>query len=283
MIRINNHLSRIVAFSLLLTAASVRANLLQAFPEMGDLERWGVFSLGGDVTSTTTVNDHSGSTYVKGDVGVAGAGNINMSGSAIIDGDLYYHTPGTFKTSSTAHITGTAHSDAASDAILDNSVTEAINTSNHAATFASSTVYAGTHNITLGGGSLTLTAQHDRPGNSTVLNLTNFTLSGSATLTLQGTATDLFIINVTNQFSLSGSSRILLSGGLQWDDVLFNVRGSGPDIQISGQSIVMSGILMANNRKTTLSGSTQFFGEVVTNKFVISGGAQLIHPPVTSP
>jgi len=69
-------------------------------PQTG-LVRWGMFSLGRGISDATTADDISGTTYVKGDVGVAGSGDIQMSGGTI-DGDLYYRSNGTLKTSGSA-------------------------------------------------------------------------------------------------------------------------------------------------------------------------------------
>ena len=81
-----------VAAPFFLSGITAKANLLSTFPELGDLERWAVFSLGGNVTAT---DDNTGTTDVYGDVGVAGNGNITLSGTATIHGDLYYETIGT--------------------------------------------------------------------------------------------------------------------------------------------------------------------------------------------
>jgi hypothetical protein len=99
---------------------------------------------------------------------------------------------------------------------------------------------------------------------------------------LSGDVTNNFIINVSNQFSLSGSSKIVLSGGVTWDNVLFNVHGTGSDVTLSGQSS-MAGILMATKRTVNISGTVSVgqhggpFGEVVGNKVVLSSGAQIVH------
>ena len=178
------------AASFFLPAVDIRADISQALPEFGDLRRWAAFSLGGGVTETDVIDQFTGTTDIYGDVGVAGDGNISLTGSATIHGNLYWRTPGTLKLSGNAQITGMRHNDAASDAILDNGVLEANGTSNHAALFTSSTAYASLTNIT---SSMTLTAQHDRPGNSTVLNLNSIVLGSQSTLTLNGTATDEFI------------------------------------------------------------------------------------------
>src|SRR5437870_10330687 len=92
-----NWLSRAIAVSFFLGAFNASANLLQALPPMGDLLRWGVFSLGGNITLDDLAAKASGRTYVQGDVGIAGSGNITMSGKSAIDGNLYYRSNGTLK------------------------------------------------------------------------------------------------------------------------------------------------------------------------------------------
>src|SRR2546421_11982198 len=163
------------AASLFLAAADIRADISQAVPEFGDLRRWAAFSLGGGITETDVIDQFTGTTDIYGDVGVAGDGNISLTGSATIHGDLYWHTPGTLKLSGNAQITGTRHNDAASDAILDNGVSEANLTSAHAASFTSSLAYAGLTNIT---SSMTLTANPNPLANgATVLNLNSIVLA----------------------------------------------------------------------------------------------------------
>jgi cytoskeletal protein CcmA (bactofilin family) len=263
-----------LAVPFFLGAFSASAHLLQVLPEMGDLERWGAFSLGGGITDTTKADDLDGNTFIKGDVGVAGSGNITMSGNATINGNLYYRTNGTLSMSGNATITGSRFHNASSNSILDNGVNEAINASNHAFALPvnrSFTSFTGNQNRTITGA----------PGETVVMKLTNFTLTGG-TFTLSGTATTNFIINVTNQFSLSGQAKIVLSGGVTWDNVLFNIRGSGSNVTLSDQSR-LSGILMANNRTVQLSGQSIVTGEVVANKLSVSGKGQIIHPPITSP
>ena len=120
------------------------------------------------------------------------------------------------------------------------------------------------------------------PGETVVLNLKNFQLKGNATLTLQGTATTNFIINVKNQFALSGNARILLSGGDQWNNVLYNVNGPGADVTLGGNSS-LQGILMATKRTVRLTGSSVVTGEVIGNRNVISDASQVLHPPIVSP
>src|SRR6476659_8157148 len=94
------------AASLFLAPVDIRADISQAVPEFGDLRRWAAFSLGGGITETDVIDQFTGTTDIYGDVGVAGDGNISLSGSATIHGDLYWRTPGTLKLSGNAKITG---------------------------------------------------------------------------------------------------------------------------------------------------------------------------------
>lgn len=239
----------------------------------GRTKSWAIFSLGGGIT---TAADATGSSYIGGDVGAAGNGNVNLGGNAILDGDLYYHTPGVLRVKGNSRITGTTHQNAATDALLNQGVIDAMNASTAAWNHAISPQYAGfalkknKNNF--------LTAA---PGECVVLRLTDFVLT-SGTLTLTGSANSAFIINVTGQFSLSNHSNIILAGGITWDSVLFNVRGSGSTVSLSGQS-TLNGILMANNRTVNLSGGSTVNGEVIANSVSMSGGSRVVRPPVASP
>jgi hypothetical protein len=258
------------AAAFLFAASGASADVAQAIPAMGDLERWAVFSLG----DLNFGNSLTSGTLVQGDVGVAN-GNISLSGNARIEGDLYYRSNAILYTSGNAVITGAQFQN--QDALLDNEFSQAIDASD--AAFALQPNRSNTTICLKKNSSLTLSGA---PGETVVLNLKSFQLKGNATLTLQGTATTNFIINVKNQFALSGNARILLSGGAQWNNVLYNVSGPGADVTVDGNSS-LQGILMATKRTVRLTGSSLVTGEVIGNRNVISGGSQVVHPPIVSP
>ena len=135
----------IVAVFTLPSAFNASANLLTDFPEMAPLQQWTVFSLGGGITDTTTTDDLSGSTYIKGNVGVGGSGDINLTGNATIDGNLVYRSNGTLKMSGNSRVTGTTVHGGDSD--LDTSSSAAILTSNNAFAMPVTPIYAGITNI----------------------------------------------------------------------------------------------------------------------------------------
>ena len=76
--------------------------------------------------------------------------------------------------------------------------------------------------------------------------------------------TTTFIINVRKKFSLKGNSHIELAG-LQWNQVLFNVVGTGHKVSLGGNSI-FDGILMASNRTIELKGDATVSGEIIAQQ-----------------
>lgn len=271
---ISSHAARLslaIAASLILSALNVSANLLQVLPEMGDLSRWAVFSLRGGMSG-----DHlTDNVLVQGDVGVAGSGNIVIRDNATIDGDLYYRSNGTLREEGNATITGARFND--QDSLLDNSVEEALNASSRAFGLEATRPNTG----------MSLKGQQSKiisgaPGETVVLKLDYFTLSGNSTLTLQGSATTTFIINVKGQFSLTDNAQIVLSGGVQWNDVLFNVRADGEAVCLSGNSR-LEGILMASRGTVQLRGHSTVIGEVIGDRVLLNGNSTVTHPPTASP
>jgi hypothetical protein len=260
----------IAAGSFFLGIAKVSADLEQVMPEMGDLDHWSVLSLGsGQFGSSLSVNS------VAGDVGIAGNGGITLKGNTTINGDLYYRSNSKLKMSGNSSITGTLFHN--QDSLLDLAVRQAIAASNAAAALPSTRAFT---NLALERGqSMTLTGA---PGETVVLSLRDFEMSGNSTLTLQGTATTMFIINVKRQFLLSGNARIVLSGGVVWNNVLFNVRGTGSDVRLMNQAH-FEGVLMANRRTVRLLDNATLSGSMIGKSIVLRGSATVTHPPVMSP
>ena len=217
-------------------------------------------------------NTLSGSVDVFGDVGIAN-GDLKMSGNAMISGIAYLKTGGHFSASGSATVTGGVVQSGASDSILSQGVIDSVAASNAAFALSTSVGYPSTINANT---SLTLSTT----GNA-VLKLTDFKLSSCAILTLNGTATSSFVINVTNNFNMSGGSKVQLTGGLTWDNVVFNVRGGG-DAKITGAS-QLTGIILATNRTVELSGSSKVSGEIIANRVKLSGGSNVTRPALVSP
>ena len=120
------------------------------------------------------------------------------------------------------------------------------------------------------------------PGETVTLKLGHFVLSDNSTFTLQGTATTTFIIKVKNQFSLTGNAKVVLMGGVQWDDVIFIVRGKGDVVSLSRHAR-LEGILIAKKRKVRLRNHSMVHGQVIARAIALSGASRIDQPPIVSP
>jgi hypothetical protein len=261
-----------VTLPLLLGAFSAKADLFSCGVDLGAAGRtkqWAIFTLGQGVNKNV---DISGPSFVTGDVGAAGVGAVNLSGSAEINGDLYLPTGGKLTKSGSANVKGATHQDASSTALLNQAAIDAQNASNQAFALAVTPAYASLTSVNLAASqNLTITGS-----GCVVLKLTNFLMSGSSTFTLQGTAGTAFIIDVSKQFSLSGSGRIVLGMGINPQDVLFNIRGTGTQVSLSGNSHV-EGILLATKRTVSIGPAT-VRGEVIANAVNLHSGGSVVTP-----
>jgi Ice-binding-like len=120
------------------------------------------------------------------------------------------------------------------------------------------------------------------PGSTVTLDLQNFVLTGHSTLTLVGDTTATFIINVTTQLSLARSAKVVLSGGIQWNHVFFNVLGSGSRVSLGGKSSLF-GTLTSGQRTVKLNGHAIVNGKIIASTVLVRQAAQVIEPPVVSP
>jgi hypothetical protein len=120
------------------------------------------------------------------------------------------------------------------------------------------------------------------PGQTVTLNLRNFVLAGNSTFTLEGTATTSFIINVTRRFSLSGSSRIILSSGVLWDHVFFNVLGRRSIVSLSSRA-QLYGTLTAIQRTVSMDDYSIVYGAVTARRILLTEYARIILPSIVSP
>ena len=258
------------AFALAAAPLFSQASLLSSGVDLGYsnqtlTERWAVFAL----DSGPGANVMSSNTNIFGDVAFAGTGNSNLSGYSSIRGDVVSNSSGTMVRSSTFAISGSILNNQNSD--LAQGVADAHSASNAAFALTATSGYPTTINQNT---SLMLSGAANQ---TVVLQLTDFVLSDTAALTLVGTATTTYIINVTNKFSLSGSSVVQLSGGLTYDNVLFNVVGAGTAATMSGSS-VLNGILLATDRTAKLSGSASVYGEVIADKVSLAGVSSVQRP-----
>jgi hypothetical protein len=262
-------ITSLVASLILLGVARTNGDVAQQIPEIGDLERWAVFSLG----AGNGFGLAFGSARIDGDIGLAGNGKFLLAGRMTVYDDIYARSNGAVLVTGDAVLNGSVFYD--QDALLDNCVNEALAASADALNLTPNRPYKS---IKLAGNeSMTVTGA---PGETVVLSLKNFCLRRDSSLTLQGTAATTFIINVNKKFSLKGRSHIDLAG-LQWNQVLFNVIGDGHKVSVAGNS-VFAGILMANNRGVELKGNSTVSGEIIGNRLKFHGSSRVLHPAIVS-
>jgi hypothetical protein len=210
-----------------------------------------------------TNNTETGPSIITGNVGIGNRGSFSMSDGQL-NGDLYMNSYGTFTMSGPAQFNGHRYNN--QDTLLNNALSGAGYLSSQAMgeTATSNYTVNGNHqvltnvNITQN----TTTTIDITSGQKAVINLSNFVMT-SGTFDLQGTAMQTYIINVAQNFSLN-NSKIVLSGGISSKNVLFNIVGTGPTVNMQ-QGTSMQGILLAYQRQVDLSGG-KVFGRVIAEQ-----------------
>ena len=97
----------------------------------------------------------------------------------------------------------------------------------------------------------------------------------------EGDSSTTFVIDVKNEFGMGGNSRVTLSGGLTWDNVLFNLGGEGD--AFLAKNAQLDGIILARKRSVEVKGSAQVRGEIIAGRVVLTGASVVGRIPVVSP
>jgi len=243
-------------------------------------DHYAILALGGqgsgsDAITSTNVSIANEST-ITGSVGIAGSGGIATSGNAFITGTLFLNTGGTWNQSGTSNA-GAFSQSAATDAVLNQAVQDALNASTQAAALDST--QPAITSIALGAnGTMTITGTGDE-----VINLTSFSLGNNSVLTLNAPASASFIFNISGGFAIQG--KVMLIGGISPAAVLWNVTGTGTAVAFSGggNSAQLSGILLAPFRDIQITPGL-VNGEVIGggSSISLSGGADINAVPEPS-
>ena len=236
-------------------------------------DHWAILSTGGDVAMSHANDLVSGGVA---NVGVAGPGKLSLSGGAVIEGSVFLGTGANL--GSTGGTIGGEPAETSSfvfrDQDLSQAVTDAFQASDSA--FALTATFSGISEIDDGTGTIL--------GSSglNVLNIADLVLTG-ADLTLDAPSDASFVINVSGKFSISGGHDILLAGGLDPLNVLYNVYDTGEKVAFSGGSqdgvpkSQISGILLAPDREISQSPGL-VIGEVIGFKISMPSGGQTSNP-----
>jgi hypothetical protein len=100
-----------------------------------------------------------------------------------------------------------------------------------------------------------------------VLKLQDFFIQGR-TFTLSGTTAQSIIVNVSRDFVMNGAAQVVLAGGLQWDNVLFNVLGTGNVVSF--------------DQDVTIKSASVINGMVVGESIELASLSQIKNPAVVS-
>jgi len=258
---------------------------------------WAIFALQGGVTVTDPFLSGNASDYdVRGNIGIAQGGTLTLNNARI--GGTVFLRNGAVPSVTNSVITGNGGIPLANqDPILFPAQANAYNAASAAAGLARD-VGSGATLLTISGSVPPGILSSDTSSiifanasggitgaaNTTyVLNLANLVLAGAgAVLTLNGDSTTNYVINVSKYMTLSAGAKLQVSGGLQPQNVLFNLRNtSGYDVTMSGGS-TLEGIILASNRNVKLTGGSQVTGEVIARAVSLSGQSKVINP-VCSP
>ena len=252
----------------------------------GSPNYWAVFALSGGV-SITDPGPFNNQWDVRGNVGIAGSGNLTMSASRI-QGSLYIRTGGSQTLSGGANITNSpVYQDVPTNMLLNSAASNANSASTSASALANNWIGAGP--TTVAANNVAVNLAIAAVANTTyVVHLTDLILSGaSAVLTLSGNnaANVNYVINVNRYFSLSSGAKVVLTGGLLPQNVLFNVQQSPYstytyDATLGGGSKV-NGIILAPNRTVKLTGASEVQGEVIGKAVSLSGNSRVYNPLVS--
>ena len=211
----------------------------------------------------------SGDTKITGDVGI-GPNDTGTLEKATVIGKLFLH--------STAHpdihgdltVTGGIQTGSSVDLNLQSAVAAALAANAALAALPADQVFGDITN--------TKTITLSKPGLNVVsLNSVN-TVSG--VITINGNASQLVVFQVAGQFNCNGCS-IHLTGGIAPQNVLWNFRGTGGDVDISKPVGATVGIFLAPDRNILLDKASNIgalIGAENGLKLLVHSGATLTNP-----
>ncbi len=221
-------------------------------------------------------------------------GTVQLSDSQVT-GDVAIGPNGTVVLKRTA-VTGTLFEDPTASVDVRNpkktpsptggEVTRRLRQAQSDADAASAALDALTPTVSLG--NLTKSATVNGNGGLNVVHLRSVDYHND-TLTLRGGSQDVFVIDVDRGLSLD-QSRVVLTGGVTADHVIFNLAGSGADVNVSGSRSSLNGTILAPRRSVDVEDLGAFHGAVIARDIALGSGAALAGatfaaptPPVVPP
>jgi hypothetical protein len=210
-----------------------------------------------------TTHLSSGPLLVYGNVGAGDNSHFQADGGGTIYGRLDYSASATVSTGNDTFTGGLHMIDFAA-------INQAVQ---NLVTFANG--LAPTQTFT----SITNATTINSTGGQNVIAITGNTgihLSGG-NLVLHGSASDTFVFQINHgSFALSGDTHIVLTGGLTWNNILWDIQGSGGQVQTSGNSFTQ-GIFLSPNEAIQINGGTHY------SEFISGVGLSFQSNPVVIP
>jgi hypothetical protein len=245
------HLKRAALVAVTLLCGSVAARHASATPTpitLGTASSYGVLT---GVGETTVLN---GGFALTGNLGLAKGYNVTINGTNSESGTTYYD----YTTGWGAYTpNGTFNQGGSIQTVMNQPVADAIAASMNAAALAA------TSGLMNQGGSITSSVTISALTNlsENVLDLTSVNLTnGTITFNDNGKAGAKYIVNVTGAFSLS-NTKIQVSGGAAASDIIFNIEGTGQNVQITGGTTL--GTLLVPNSNVTIGGGGTLTGALI--------------------
>jgi hypothetical protein len=181
-------------------------------------------------------------------LGLAGANLILSEGATKIQGDVGLGANGTgsilkLTINGKLFLDPTAHPDIHSDANITGGIVVKSMAQEHADALAANLALAALPPTQPPIGTITTSTTITGGPGMNVVKLGGVNLV-KGTLTISGTPSSLFVINVTGGFNFS-SSRMVLQGGVQPNNIIFNFIGPGADVNIFKDGTTVFGTFLA--------------------------------------
>jgi hypothetical protein len=198
-------------------------------------------------TSGGAVFDLQGTSVINGDIGLGEGVTMKTSGKSItIHGDVFTVAPIRFSPGSSIE-----NQQVQSPAMVNQAISDAIKFSQTIAGFTATQTLSSIKTTTTLKGNGGINVIDFKGGDG-------LALDNKAVLTLSGNANDIFYINFLDEagFSISGAAQIALAGGVNPNNIYWNVV-SGKDITVEGGTVYGS-LLNITRTNSTQEGAGDF-------------------------
>jgi hypothetical protein len=230
---------------------------------------WTALEIGNGSVTVDTFNV-AGTSAIWGNTGVSSPDHLAMSGGSLIYGNLYLGNTATTSFSGGSGVAPGYSTFTNQDTLLNAATNDAL---------AAAAFYGSQPGTSLGAVTTSMTLS---PG---VYYLTSLVLGGSSTLTLNGSGD--FVFNISGALNLQGSSQVILTGGADPANVLFNITGT--TLAQTGGGAILRGIILAPNADVTVDSGVGtkphpgVFGEVISGRNItIASGSGIQGVPEPS-